>query len=572
MGEEDDLAFHEMGLDDRILKAVAKNGWSEPTAIQEKAIPLILEGRDVLARGRTGSGKTGAFALPAIQKVLTTKTACQMVSTGVQAVRVLIMAPTRELAKQIQQVLQELTSSCGRVVRSVDVSDRTKALEDQKALLVGQVPDIVVGTPSRVLAHIEAGNLDLKSSLELLVLDEADLIVGFGYEADLKKVLTLLPSTCQAVLTSATLNDDVVKLKGLVLHNPVTLKLEEQSALPEESQLTQYRIFVEEQDKFILVYALFKLKLVRGKSIIFVNSVDKCYRIKLYLEQFGTPVCVLNSELPNSTRCHIVTQFNKGIYEVIVASDEKFLDEGQPDEADKKTDKDKARSKRKRDTESGVSRGIDFQFVSNIINFDFPNDTDSCIHRVGRTARGNNEGTALSLVAGKEKERAEAVDAALSATSTTETASEQTPATSVFKPYKFRMEELDGFRYRAMDAWRAVTRIAIREARLKEIKQEMLNSNRLQSHFADNPRDLQSLRHDKALHTVRHQAHLKNVPNYIVPQTLRKLNASSSSAAVDKKRKGFKKGGGLGGGHKTSAAKRKFHKQQGDALRGISKR
>merc|ERR1712029_983858 len=463
MGEEDDLAFHEMGLDDRILKAVAKNGWSEPTAIQEKAIPLILEGRDVLARGRTGSGKTGAFALPAIQKVLTTKTACQMGSTGVQAVRVLIMAPTRELAKQIQQVLQELTSSCGRVVRSVDVSDRTKALEDQKALLVGQ-------------------------------------------------------------------------------------------------------------DKFILVYALFKLKLVRGKSIIFVNSVDKCYRIKLYLEQFGIPVCVLNSELPNSTRCHIVTQFNKGIYEVIVASDEKFLDEGQPDEVEKKTDKDKAKSKRKKDTESGVSRGIDFQFVSNIINFDFPNDTDSYIHRVGRTARGNNKGTALSLVAGKEKERAEAVDAALSAAPTAETPADQTAAPSVFKPYKFRMEELDGFRYRAMDAWRAVTRIAIREARLKEIKQEMLNSNKLQSHFADNPRDLQSLRHDKALHTVRHQAHLKNVPNYIVPQTLRKLNATSSSAAADKKRKGFKKGAGVGGGHKTSAAKRKFHKQQGDALRGISKR
>ena len=146
---------------------------------------------------------------------------------------------------RIQILLQELTANCGRVVRSVDVSDRTKALEDQKPLLVGQVPDIVVGTPSRVLAHLEAGNLDLSSSLELLIMDEPDLIVGFGYESDVKKVLTYLPSTCQAVLTSATLNDDVAKLKGLVLHNPVTLKLEEQSALPEESQLTQY--FVEGQ-------------------------------------------------------------------------------------------------------------------------------------------------------------------------------------------------------------------------------------------------------------------------------------------------------------------------------------
>ena len=132
------------------------------------------------------------------------------------------------------------------------MSDRTKALEDQRPLLVGQVPDIVVGTPSRVLAHLEAGNLDLRSSLELLVMDEADLIVGFGYESDVKKVLTHLPSTCQAVLASATLNEDVAKLKGLVLHNPVTLKLEEQSSLPEESQLTQYRIYVEEQVNRIL--------------------------------------------------------------------------------------------------------------------------------------------------------------------------------------------------------------------------------------------------------------------------------------------------------------------------------
>ena len=116
------------------------------------------------------------------------------------------------------------------------------------------MPDIVVGTPSRVLAHLEAGHLDgLRSSLELLVMDEADLIVSFGYESDVKKVLTHLPPTCQAVLTSATLNDDVAKLKGLVLHNPVTLKLEEQSALPEESQLTQYRIYVEEQVKHVSV-------------------------------------------------------------------------------------------------------------------------------------------------------------------------------------------------------------------------------------------------------------------------------------------------------------------------------
>merc|ERR1712110_460404 len=142
-----------------------------------------------------------------------------------------------------------------------------------------------------------------------------------------------------------------------------------------------------------------------------------------YLEQFAIPVCVLNSELPNVTRCHIVSQFNKGLYDVVVASDETFLDSIQQgdsgiDTFDKKgklhkVDKDKANSKRSKDQESGASRGIDFQFVSNVINFDFPRDVDSYIHRVGRTARGTAKGTALSLVSMKEMERVTMVEDAL---------------------------------------------------------------------------------------------------------------------------------------------------------------
>ena len=186
------------------------------------------------------------------------------------------------------------------------------------------------------------------------------------------------------------MSEDVSKLKKLVLHNPVSLKLEEPS-LPDSAQLTQYKILLEEDDKFVLIYALFKLKLIQGKTIIFVNSVDKCYQIKLYLEQFGIPVCVLNSELPTASRCHILSQFNKGIYEVIVASDEKFLLENEIKNPNT-TRSGSKNNQREKDKESGVARGIDFQFVSNVINFDFPLDTDSYIHRVGRTARGKNKG------------------------------------------------------------------------------------------------------------------------------------------------------------------------------------
>ena len=323
----------------------------------------------------------------------------------------------------------------------------------------------------------------------------------------------------------------------------------------------------------MLIYALFKLKLVHGKTIVFVNSVDRCYKLKLYLEQFSIPVCVLNSELPNTTRCHIVSQFNKGLYDVVVASDETFLDsmplrDSNSDKKSKpnKIDKDKANSKREKDLESGASRGIDFQFVSNVINFDFPRDVDSYIHRVGRTARGTAKGTALNLVSMKEMERVSSVVETLkrsklkdSDSNSEEIGSEQ----EIFKPYRFRMEELDGFRYRATDAWRAVTKIAIREARLKEIKAEMLNSVKLKTHLADNPRDAQILRHDKALHTVRQQVHLRNVPDYIVPNALKKMTTNSFKSK-SKGQRNFKNKQ-----REMSSAKKKFEKRQSDPLRSL---
>ncbi|XP_011066332.1 PREDICTED: uncharacterized protein LOC105153281 [Acromyrmex echinatior] len=172
------------------------------------------------------------------------------------------------------------------------------------------------------------------------------------------------------------------------------------------------------------------------------------------------------------------------------------------------------KSKRKKDKESGVARGIDFQFVSNVINFDFPLNLNSYVHRAGRTARGKNQGTVLSFVAVKEKSLMEEVELELKHTYNCE---------NLFKIYQFKLEEMEGFRYRAKDAWKAVTRIAVREARLKEIKQEVINCEKLKSYFEDNPRDLKSLRQDKTLHTVKLQPHLKDVPEYIVPPTLKKV-------------------------------------------------
>jgi ATP-dependent RNA helicase DDX56/DBP9 len=324
--------------------------------------------------------------------------------------------------------------------------------------------------------------------------------------------------------------------------------------LPDANQLAQYVIKLEEEDKFVLIYALFKLELIRGKTLLFVSSVDRCYKLKLYLEQFMIPCCVLNSELPVATRLHTVSQYNKGVYNVMIAADEKLLAEGEKKpKKDAKVDKDAENSKRSKDKESGVARGIDFQFVANVINFDFPKDPDSYIHRVGRTARGVQNGTALSLINSSEYELLSELESHLT---------EVCGGENHLKPYQFKMDELDGFRYRARDALRSVTKIAVREARLKELKLEMLNSQKLKAYFEDNPRDKQLLRHDKALHTVKQQDHLKNVPEYIVPETLKRMTGMKSS----KRRRG-KKGG------KVSDTQKQFLKRKADPLdMGISKK
>ena len=234
-----------------------------------------------------------------------------------QSVRGCVLCPSRELARQTTEVLTDLINSCGGIIRILDIG--AKDVATVKPLL-RDLPDIIVGTPGRLAQHIRDNNVDLSSSLNMLIIDEADLIFSFGFEDDLRFILGKLPPIYQAVLTSATLTEDVTRLKKLVLNNPVVLKLSEPQ-LPDSSQLTQYVIKLEEEEKFVLIYALFKLELIRGKSLMFVSSVDRyvevdfvsnltkpdrCYKMKLYLEQFNIPCCVLNSELPVATRLHTV--------------------------------------------------------------------------------------------------------------------------------------------------------------------------------------------------------------------------------------------------------------------------
>lgn len=541
--EEETIHFYEMGLDDRILNAISHLRWTTPTLIQEKAIPLALEGNDILARARTGTGKTAAFAIPIINGILKAKSTSRLRET-----LALILAPSKELCSQIANHIKMLTKFCSRDVLTIDVSQGKP--DDLKSVIKAEKPDIIIGTPSRIIMH--GKQLEhLKKELKFLVIDEADLMFSFGYEKDLQKVISdFVPKIgCQAFLMSATLNLEVKNLKKLVLHNPVVLKLQEPE-LPESDKLIQYHIQCEEEEKFVLLNAMFKLNLIRGKTIIFVRTVDRCYKLKLFLEQFGINCCILNSELPVASRCFVVQQFNEGVYEIILASDEKCVEN--PTERKKRS----SLGKRKRDEEYGVSRGIDFHFVSNIINFDFPDSIDTYIHRVGRAARGHDsdEGTALSFISIKEKDAFEKVRSAFSSNPN-------------FKAYQFKMEELEAFRYRSRDALRAVTSIAIREARIKEIKRELLTSRTLKSYFEENPKDHKVLKHDKALHTVKHKSHLKDVPEYIVPETLQEvIKEGSKKRFVEKESEKQKKHNKKIKKNKTNK-KANSNKKQNDPLK-----
>ncbi|XP_022216669.2 probable ATP-dependent RNA helicase DDX56 [Drosophila obscura] len=531
--------FHELELDHRVLKAVSKLGWEQPTLIQGTAIPLLLEGKDVVVRARTGSGKTATYALPLIQKILNSK-----LTATEQCVSAVVLAPTKELCRQSRAVIEQLAEFCHKVVRVADISGTTSNTATERHALAER-PDIVVATPAKLLTHAKAdGVLDLKK-VETLVVDEADLIFAFGYEMDFKALLKHLPSIYQSVLVSATLSDDVVRMKGLCLHNPVTLKLEEPDVVSQD-QLTHQRILAEENDKPVILYALLKLQLIRGKTIIFVNTIDRSYKIRLFLEQFAIRACVLNPQLPASIRINMISQFNKGTYDIIIASDQHYLERPDNGSQDK-------RKCARGDFESSASRGIDFQSVNNVINFDFPLDVTSYIHRAGRTARGNNKGSVLSLVSIKESGVNDAVEKKLRVTFSAK------KGDTIIKNYQFKMDELESFRYRAYDAWRAASRVAVQETRLREIKTEVLNSVKLKGYFEDHQRDLNALRHDKPLRILKTPTHLSDMPEYMVPKVLKRVVASKASGPANESSSDSKR-------PRQTAAKAAYDRKTNDPL------
>jgi len=276
--------------------------------------------------------------------------------------------------------------------------------------------------------------------------------------------------------------------------------------------------------------------LLKGKGLFFVNSTDGGYRLKLFLEQFHIRSAVLNAELPVHSRLNIIEQFNIGNFDFLIATDESADVGGghQDDDSDEEEEGLKKKKRRKKDSEYGVSRGLDFRNVSFVVNVDFPVSPKSYTHRVGRTARGGAKGVALSLVELESQEQGDLLrqvqgdqpqiplaragdDKLQAASANMDDDNDDLPRDvpppefqSQPSPLDFDLKEIEGFRYRVEDVSRAVTRTAVREARAAELRAEILNSDRLQNHFDDNPADLQLLRHDRvATHVAKVQDHLK---------------------------------------------------------------
>ncbi|KAJ1727614.1 ATP-dependent DNA/RNA helicase [Coemansia biformis] len=540
---EKKASFQSLDLDDRLLRALGSMGLVHPTLVQAKAIPLALAGKDVLARAKTGSGKTAAYCLPVLHKILASKDALPVGGEERRRTRALILVPTRELAEQVTKYIVGLIKFCGKEIAVVNIANNSPL--HMQAPLLAEQPDVVVSTPAKIVKHLVSRSIDLSQSLETLVIDEADLVLSFGYEDDIKGIVSRLPKIHQSMLLSATLNKGVESLKSLVLSAPAILKLEDDRE--EASKLVQYVVRCTEDEKYLLTYVILKLRLIAGKCILFVNDIERSYRLKLFLEQFSIKACVLNSELPLNSRYHIVEEFNRGVYDYIIATDESDkmgerddnADEGpdgeaaaapveaavddsgagngEPKAAPAATKKASKKRKRAQDKEYGVSRGIDFKGVAAVINFDFPLSARAYTHRVGRTARAGKRGMSLSFV-GKESVQERRGDPHKDEAVFERVAVQQRKRGSEIAPYKFDMKQVEGFRYRSTDALHAVSRNAIREARIKEIKQEILNSEKLKSYFEDKPQDLHFLRHDKALQPSQVQPHMKHIPQYLLPK------------------------------------------------------
>ncbi len=347
-------SFNELDLVNKLQRAVAACGFEEPTPIQRKSIPEILQGRDILASAQTGTGKTASFVLPAMQKLLATP------RRGGKGPRVLILTPTRELAAQVNAHIRDLGRfcrfRCGNVIGGMPYPPQIRLLE--KPL------DILVATPGRLLDHMNSGRLDY-SSLDIFVLDEADRMLDLGFIGAIRNIASQLPQKRQTLLFSATLEGKVLTIARDLLRDPVRIQLTSNTV---KHKLIRQK--VHHADDFIHKHRLLNNYLQQDEltqALIFTATKRTADRLASILAAQGHDSAPLHGDLPQGARRKTMDRMKQGKLRILVATDV-------------------------------AARGLDIKGISHVINFDLPSVAEDYIHRIGRTGRAGENGIAVSLV------------------------------------------------------------------------------------------------------------------------------------------------------------------------------
>ena len=353
------MSFSHFGFDPRIAAAVEAAGYHTPTPIQEQAIPVVLQGRDMLGVAQTGTGKTAAFVLPILQRLIEQRP----VEGRRRRVRVLVLAPTRELAEQTQQAVADLGKNTA--VRSVSIYGGVSKLPDLAALRRGV--EVVVACPGRLLDHVRHGDINL-SHIEVLVLDEADRMCDMGFLPDIRRILDELPAQRQTLFFSATMPDDIRALAGSILHDPVTVQI---GAIAPVETVSHALYPATDRLKTELLLALLE-QTPTGRVLVFTRTKRRARNLALDLDHHGYNVSALQGNMAQNRRQAALDGFRDGTYDILVATDI-------------------------------AARGIDVPEISHVINFDMPDTVDAYTHRIGRTGRAQLTGEAYTLATAEDE-------------------------------------------------------------------------------------------------------------------------------------------------------------------------
>ena len=357
--------FSSLNLDAQILRAIEEEGYTEPTPIQAQAIPHVLAGRDLMAMAQTGTGKTAAFTLPLLQRLL--PHASTSASPARHPIRALILAPTRELAIQVEKSVE--TYSRHVALRSTVVFGGIDIKTQKPALAKGV--EILVATPGRLLDHVESRNLML-NQVQILILDEADRMLDMGFMPDLKRILTLLPKQRQTLLFSATFSDDIKKLAQDFLANPITVEAERRNTAAET--VTQSVLMVDHDNKFDVLADLIRSRGLGSQVLVFTRTKLTAAQLARKLERVGIPSDAIHGDKTQQERINALDAFKANKITALVATDV-------------------------------AARGLDIDQLPLVVNYELPTNAEDYVHRIGRTGRAGASGEAISLVDGEEERR-----------------------------------------------------------------------------------------------------------------------------------------------------------------------